>query len=78
MDERFVDWWLCRRKDVQKDHRRGFDSFVALVAWSLWRERNARVFDGIGRSVPALICSIRDVAASWVAAGIVNSCVFFT
>jgi hypothetical protein len=78
MDNRFIDWWLRWRKEVHKDHGRGFDSFVALVAWSLWRERNARVFDGIRRSVQDLIHSIKDVAASWVAAEIVNSCELFS
>jgi hypothetical protein len=33
------------RKQVPQTRRRAFDSFVVLVVWCLWRERNVRVFD---------------------------------
>jgi hypothetical protein len=37
-------WWLQARKQVIKEHHKAFDSTVACVVWSLWLERNARVF----------------------------------
>ncbi|RLN13367.1 hypothetical protein C2845_PM09G09680 [Panicum miliaceum] len=40
----FVDWWLWSRKEVRKEDRKAFDTLVILVAWSLWKERNNRVF----------------------------------
>jgi hypothetical protein len=77
-DDRFIDWWLRRRKEVHKEHRCGFDSFVAPCLRFVCHERNARIFDGAFRSVQELIRSTRDVAAAWVAAGFVSSCEFFS
>uniref|UniRef100_I1P279 Uncharacterized protein n=1 Tax=Oryza glaberrima TaxID=4538 RepID=I1P279_ORYGL len=38
--------WLCDcRKKMVKEHRRGFDTIVTLVAWTIWKERNNRVFN---------------------------------
>jgi hypothetical protein len=39
-DSPLVDWWLASRKRIIKEERRGFDTFVLLITWSLWRERN--------------------------------------
>uniref|UniRef100_K4A1S5 Reverse transcriptase zinc-binding domain-containing protein n=1 Tax=Setaria italica TaxID=4555 RepID=K4A1S5_SETIT len=36
----FFDWWIQVRKRVAKVQRKGFDSLIWLVAWSLWNERN--------------------------------------
>jgi hypothetical protein len=30
-------WWCSARKSVAKTRRKGFDTFVWLVAWSIWR-----------------------------------------
>lgn len=41
----FVDWCLLSRKHVRKELRKkAFDSLVALVTWSIWKERNQRIF----------------------------------
>jgi hypothetical protein len=40
-----VDWWLLTFKRVHKLQRKGFGTMFALVAWSLWLERNVRVFN---------------------------------
>ena len=40
-----ADWWTAARKSIPKDVRRCFDSFVVLVCWLLWKERNNRTFD---------------------------------
>lgn len=44
-DQPFCDWWLRSKKQVPKDHRKGFDSLALLVIWSLWKERNRQVHD---------------------------------
>ena len=38
-------WWLTSPKRLPADFRKLFDSFVFLVIWLLWKERNARFFD---------------------------------
>jgi hypothetical protein len=53
-DDTFCAWWLRSRKLVQKGRRKTFDSVVALVSWSLWLQRNDRVFKN-GSSSPALL-----------------------
>lgn len=40
-----LDWWLRARRPLVRRIKRGFDSFVIAVAWSLWKQRNARVFN---------------------------------
>ncbi|KAI4997334.1 hypothetical protein ZWY2020_052676 [Hordeum vulgare] len=42
-----VEWWQMARKRITKRTRKGFDTLVMLVSWSLWKKRNDRVF---GRS----------------------------
>lgn len=37
-------WWLEHRARVHKSDRKLFDCVLLLVAWSLWKERNTRVF----------------------------------
>lgn len=55
-----ASWWLSQRSRIVSSDRPLFDSVLLLVAWSLWKERNARV---IGR--PAL--NVNDVVrAVWL------------
>jgi hypothetical protein len=64
-----INWWLPSRKRVHKSQRKGFDTMFALVVWSLWLERNARVFNGKALMVVQLASYIHDEGRSWVAAG---------
>jgi len=65
----FVDWWLSSRKRLPKGLRRGFDSLALLVGWSLWKERNRRVFDAAASSVAEVVRVVVAEAELWVAAG---------
>ena len=41
----FVDWWLRTRVGFHGKQKRGFDSLIIVAAWSLWKQRNAKVFN---------------------------------
>lgn len=62
-------WWLRTRKVVPKALRKGFDSLVILVAWRIWKERNARVFDNRHMVATALVQEIRSELQLWYQAG---------
>ena len=42
--DRRQQWWMSRHKQISKADKKGFDSFVMLICWTLWKQRNARVF----------------------------------
>lgn len=61
-------WWTSARKQVSKDARKSFDSFIILVSWSIWLERNNRTFNRQTRSVLQLQRHIQEQASDWVQA----------
>ena len=46
-NENTLEWWLRARKSFLWADRRGFDTTVTAVLWTLWKQRNARVFNRI-------------------------------
>ncbi|TVU42251.1 hypothetical protein EJB05_08645, partial [Eragrostis curvula] len=64
-----VDWWLLSRKKVAKTARKGFDSLVMLTVWTIWCERNKRIFNNVSRLQAAVIENIREEATLWNRAG---------
>lgn len=55
---------------VPKLKRKGFDSLNILIAWSLWKQCNARVFgnEEKKRTVLWLVSQICDDIRDWIAA----------
>ena len=68
-DEPAIPWWLRCRKALPKQLRRGFDSLFFLIGWSIWKERNARTFNGVSTSAARLEVSIQEEADAWCMAG---------
>ncbi|RLN23390.1 hypothetical protein C2845_PM07G26090 [Panicum miliaceum] len=64
------DWWARLRAFLPPTKRKGFDSLFSLIAWELWKERNARVFHNAAAPVPQLVQTIRHFGEQWVLAGV--------
>lgn len=62
-------WWVSSRKQLPKPLRRGFDCLLFLIGWMLWKERNARTFNGKASSPVQLLRLILDEAVLWCASG---------
>jgi hypothetical protein len=71
-DSRLIDWWLRSRLALLGDLRPAFDCLVMLVAWILWKERNARTFNQEICNVQELLSKLLREAQDWVAAGFVS------
>jgi hypothetical protein len=58
-DSRFSSRWCKTIKATPKEIRKGLNSLIILVAWELWKHRNACVFEGaspcVQRSIGMLV-----------------------
>ena len=68
-DVDIADWWLLQRRRVDLASRPLFDSLLLLVAWSIWKERNARVFWRTPASVLAVVRAAFTEGEDWAMAG---------
>jgi hypothetical protein len=50
-------------------HRKGFNTLVILVAWCIWKHRNACVFYGVSPNSNAVLQQIQEDARLWEMAG---------
>ena len=48
---------------------KGIQTLVLLVIWSLWKERNNRIFKQQELSSPRFIAMLRDEVRTWIFAG---------
>jgi hypothetical protein len=66
------DWWLLERQRFQRKDRKKFDRLISLACWSLWKQRNSRVFNGNARQLSALelVNRILDEFLVWVRVGV--------
>lgn len=47
-------WWLKARKKFSGKDKRLFGTLVTLVCWSLWKHRNAHVFNNTRQQCSAI------------------------
>jgi hypothetical protein len=61
------EWWLRERVKFTAKTRRNFDALVILGCWTLWKNRNAWVFNNqsLQFSAAVLASRIRDEFSGW-------------
>lgn len=71
MDDQLEAWWLRARACFHHKERRGFDAFVILTVWTLWKQRNSHVFNNIRVQCTAMELANRiwDEMKHWNIAG---------
>jgi len=72
MPEHDVDvasWWLRQRSRVDSSGRPLFDSLLLFVAWSLWKQRNGRVFGRPASNVLAVTSIVLHEGEEWALGG---------
>ena len=68
-DTTFFTWWSKAVDESSGCLRKGLNSIMALSAWSIWKHRNAVIFENRCPSTEDLIRSIKDDARLWAKAG---------
>jgi hypothetical protein len=62
-------WWTKLLKDAMAN-RKAIASIIMFVNWTIWKERNARVFNNKTTPPTMLIEIIKAEAKLWVAVGV--------
>lgn len=68
-EDNFAAWWGHACKRVAKAHRKGLNTLIILGAWTLWKLRNAGVFEGTSPSVQLALSNFKLEAQLWSFAG---------
>lgn len=68
----FQECWREAESKVPKIQKKGFNSIVILVAWWLWKHRNACVSDGASPNINIVLQHIHEDAHLWGLAGAVD------
>jgi hypothetical protein len=63
------DWFYRLAGGVPSVKARASKSLLILVCWTIWCERNARIFNGKEKGIPRLITEIKNEALFWFSAG---------
>jgi hypothetical protein len=66
--ESVLQWWTSLAT-TQDCNRKGLGSLLILVNWTVWRERNAMIFDHKSSTCAQILASIISEASAWIRAG---------
>jgi hypothetical protein len=69
MDSNNFLWWQQANEQMSKGVRDGFNTLVALGAWTLWKARNDTVFNGTTPRVDRTFLITREESEFWMLAG---------
>jgi hypothetical protein len=66
------DWWLLERQRFQRKDMKKVDHLISLTCWSLWKQRNSRVFNGNAQQLSTLelVNRILEEFLVWVHVGV--------
>lgn len=65
-----TDW--CIKKTRNRHSAKDIKTIITLGMWTLWKHRNAIVFDGATPSLGKLITAIERESRSWQQAGLLK------
>ena len=65
----FADWWKKAVRKLQKQHRKGFNSLCILGAWTIWKHRNACVFNKAAPNLQVAVQSFNEESHLWQISG---------
>lgn len=68
-EQSFQLWWRRVERRLIKEHRKGFNTLVMLVAWETWKHSNKCVFDGVAPRTQVMLTEIKQEAQLWAKAG---------
>jgi hypothetical protein len=61
-------WWQHASANLQNTDKKKFNTIVMLVSWSIWWERNSRVFENDCRPLAQILDQIQSEARLWATA----------
>ena len=65
----FVEWWKRAAKQTPKEKKKGLNSIIILGAWTIWKHRNACVFECEQPSISGLLREFKEGYHLWCLAG---------
>jgi hypothetical protein len=64
-----LEWWPRARQHAPPQSKKGLDSLVLLVVWTLWKERNSRIFQRSAETLGTINKRIADEVELWKISG---------
>ncbi|XBH76144.1 hypothetical protein VPH35_102836 [Triticum aestivum] len=68
-DDTLLGWMTRTSGRLRKDAKKTWRSISALIWWSVWKERNARVFSQQASTIGQVLSNIQEEAKIWINAG---------